>query len=57
MVTEKHKIITGFPCNNGLFFMIITENFGNLTTTNKDEFDKVMKDGYIELEHADQHDV
>lgn len=37
--------------------MIITENFGNLTTTNKDEFDKVMKDGYIELEHADQHDV
>lgn len=47
----KHKIVSGFPCNNEAIFMIITEDYGSLTTTNKEEFEKVMKDGYIELQH------
>lgn len=57
MISEKHKIITGFPCNDGKGYMIMTENFGNLITTNKEAFEKVMKDGFIELEHEDLYDV
>lgn len=57
MIYQKHKIITGFPCNNGEMYMIMTEDFGNLTTTSKKQFDQVMKDGYIELAHDEQYDV
>lgn len=53
MQTVKHKIISGFPCNNNSFYMIMTEDYGNLVTAKKDQFDKAMADGYIELEHKE----
>ena len=55
MVTVKHKIISGFPCNNKMVFTVITEDFGTLTTTDEEAFNNVMKDGYLELEHEDYY--
>lgn len=49
----KHKIISGFPCNNNQAYCVITDDYGTLITKEKKQFDKAMKVGYIELEHEE----
>lgn len=53
----KHKIISGFPCNGGEVYLIITSDYGTLLTKKKEEFDKVMKVGFIELEHEENPEL
>jgi len=47
----KDKIISGFPCNNNTLFTIITEKYGMAHTSNKEAFDRVMAQGYVEVEN------
>ena len=47
---SRYKIITGFPCNNGMAYMIMLENHEPLITSNKEAYDKAIKDGYVEME-------
>lgn len=53
MITVKHKIISGFPCNNNSIYAIITEDYGTLTTTSKEQYEEAMSNGYVELEHEE----
>lgn len=48
---SKYKIITGFPCNNGVAYMIMLENHEPLITRNKEAYAKAMNDGYVEIEN------
>lgn len=46
----KQKILTGFPCNNGEIYVVITENRDMYTINNENSFKEAMKEGYIEIE-------
>lgn len=49
----KQKIITGFPCNKGAIYAVITEDRSIYTVTSKKAFDEAMKNGYIEIEESE----
>ena len=46
----KQKILTGFPCNNGAIYMVMTEDKSIYTVTSKKTFEEAIKNGYIEIE-------
>lgn len=50
----KQKILTGFPCNNGAVYMMMTEDKSIYTVTSKKSFDEAMKNGYIEIEESEE---
>lgn len=50
----KQKILTGFPCNNGKIYTVITEGKAMYTVTSKKSFDEAMKKGYIEIEESEE---